>query len=213
MGRSIRKVVLRFRGPDFRFLANAGKLRGWVDSSDDGKLDSKENFRREAGEQVLTCPDPASVVSLVADLAERGYELVFASPPTKIFKGDGRPISEMCFVFTSTKDVKLTAEHRERLSRAQDALGLLVKEAIWSAIGFLNPAYTAGRRLDGVVDGNVILSHRVSIVDRDGDPVLVWPRDEVGDRMTDKGKVVLRGQYTLHFTGETLLKERVPVKD
>jgi len=152
----------------------------------------KERKKRASGEQLIALPkgSACSLESLPTGLSASDFVLADAYSQKRNKAGKVYdPYWMVRFIFVR-KDVY---EDRSRYAEVRNlhlrSLEEMISSAFWKVRGFLNPYFRDGELLEGEFQVSINLEHRQPTVNENGSPVLRWPRDEKGRKITSGDKI------------------------
>ena len=138
------------------------------------------------GSMIIAPVGKCSLVEFIRELNVSGYEMVDAFYKKRIDAknaNDKKKYHMVRFLFAYRDFVKLSDEFKE----AQDTIGTelqrLCEDAIWRVRSFLNPFYKDGKMISGQCAVSINLEARQPLFYPDGQPVMLWQKDENGKRI------------------------------
>jgi hypothetical protein len=137
------------------------------------------------GEVIIKPIENVSLVEFLDNL-EVGYELVDAFYQPRIDPKDprGNRIYHMVrFLFARRKYVELSDEFKEVRSTIHAELRKICEQAMWRVRAFLNPFFMDDEEVLGQRALSINLEARKPLFHPDGQLVMVWQKDERGNRV------------------------------
>lgn len=168
---------------------------------------------RSSGTQIVSPIENCTLVEFLGELDSAGYRLVDAFYKERIDAKDTRckrKYHMVRFLFAHPDFVKISDEFKKVDGSIHDELLKICLSALWRVRAFSNPFYENGEEVanQGVISIN--LEARNPLNHPDGQPVMVWQKDERGNRMGD-APLPLVPQYSLHLGENSVVISVVPV--
>jgi hypothetical protein len=140
----------------------------------------KEEVR---GEQFLEPIEKVDCSSLPPDLASIGF--VLADAFTEIREKKGRQYAVVQFIFSDIKYANCSEEFLANRPLIEEALRLLLEQGMWRVRAFLNHLFKDREIIEEKYAISINLDARMPLVDKNGDPLIRWQKDESGNRIGD----------------------------
>ncbi len=143
---------------------------------------------RSNGFVVIEPTAKCSLVKFPGELEAAGYELVNAFCEERIDGKDARGKRTYYMVrllFARSEFVDISAEFREVRDTIRAGLQELCESAMWRVRAFSNPFFMDGEEIPGQRAVSINLEAREPLFRPDGQPVVVWQKDERGERVGD----------------------------
>lgn len=136
------------------------------------------------GVQVLEPVQNVSLADILEDLEGADYQLVVALHQERTHPKDPRRKFQMVrFEFTRREFVYISKEFKAVRDVIRADLKEMCRTALWRVRTFLNPLYRNGEEVDGQYALSINLEARQPLSQPDGRPVMVWQKDEKGERV------------------------------
>ena len=132
---------------------------------------------RSTGFMIIQPTERCSLAEFVDNLKEAGFQLIDAFCKERI--NPGKP-SYYAVRFTFSQVVE---EPSKEIGGAIDGLKTITQEALWRIRAFDNPLYKDGQEVDGQRAISINLEVRQPLCLSDGQPITVWQKDSVGNRV------------------------------
>ena len=183
---SVPLVMLQFS------FSNINVVPKWVrqEKPEDAQK-HQERIARKSSATGVTVIEPAencSANGFLDELKSAGYELVDALYQTRMNKpGTYNKVYHMVrYTFGRTRDDAVVPdEFQNALIKARDELGTLIDTAMWRVRVFSNPFYKKGEEMPDQRVASVNFEARKPLIQSDGQPVLVWQKDDAGNKIGD----------------------------
>lgn len=158
-----------------------------------------ERKHRSGGFVLIEPTEKCDLVKFLKELDEVGYILVDAFYKERIDSKDfcwTRTYHMVRFVFARRETASLSEEFKKKQCSLLSELRHICESAMWRVRAFSNPFYKNGEEIpeDRVLSIN--LETRVPLFHPDGQPVMVWQKDDRGKRLGD-APLPLRAEHTL----------------
>ncbi|MBU1179605.1 hypothetical protein KJ885_01540 [Patescibacteria group bacterium] len=202
---SVKLVSLQFS------FSNRNAVPAWLPSIDpETPAEQQARAKRNAdasGEEMIPPTEKCSLAMIVDDLEEAGYVLVDGLHQERINAKDTRRTYQMCrFVFLRRDAVEeLRDELGSTRAKITEGLGELCLLAMWRVRAFLNPLFKGSvlSKCPELFSGDepphaasINMETREPLFRPDGQPIMVWQKDENGER-TGAEKVPLSPKHCL----------------
>lgn len=179
----------------------------WIKKETD--LESDERLAREdCGDGKLFMDSEKNTVSVfdfLDDLGDDGYELVDAFNQERLSE-DLRYFYISRFVFARREYVRISEDFKNKRDIARAEFLKIAMEAMWRVKGFNNPFYEDSEKVLGEYAISLNMVARNPLVDNDGSPLYVWPKDEYGQKIIERdensrkigdAKIMVKPEYYL----------------
>ncbi|MDP1688904.1 MAG: hypothetical protein Q8L47_02125 [bacterium] len=194
LNRDVRLVLLQFN------FSNSDAVPATVKRlNPETKKESTERKSRSSGVMVIEPTLKCSIVAFLDELEEAGYEMVDAFYNERVDAKDtrGRRTYHMVrFTFARHEFVDLSDEFRGMRSAIRAELRDLCGNAMWRVRAFSNPFYIDGMESPDQRTLCINLEVRQPLFRPDGRPIMVWQKDESGNRVGD-APLPLKADYYL----------------
>lgn len=202
MAKIVRMVALQFMVSEKYLRATPEILQG-VREMEPEPRDAREvrkvmDYTSQANNMIVDPTERVAVNSLIYTLLAAGYVPVDARRQTRV-NDRGSWDHVFRFVFVQKEFVIPTEGLEERSAQILAGLRVLAERNMWRAQAFLNPYFERGAPVEGQVSIDVNFKERESLLDDNGQPILVWQKDEDGRRVGET-KVPLDPNFTLAFS-------------
>jgi len=199
---TVRLVALQFMVSEKYLRATPEILQG-VREMEPELRDAREvrkvrDYANQANNMIVDPTERVAVNSLIYTLLAAGYVPVDARRQTRV-NDRGSWDHVFRFVFIREEFVVRAEGLEERSAQLLAALQVLCEGNMWRAQAFRNPFYEKGVPAGGQVSVDVNCKARESLLDDNGQPILVWQKDETGKRMGET-KVPLDPNFTIAFS-------------
>ena len=159
--------------------------------------------RKSSGEMVITPTENSSLMEFLSDLEVAGYELVDAFYQPRVHPKNPRIIYHMArFLFARREHADPSEEFKGVRNAISAELLKICEQAMWRVRAYLNPFFTADEEVPGYHALSINLEGRKPVFLHDGQPVVVWQKDEEGNRVGDT-PLPLRPDYHLRLRIDT----------
>jgi len=150
-------------------------------------LESPEEFiarkSRVPGEQCLDSVENVGGLDFLNDLSDAGYVLVDAL--AKLQAKDGREYAVVRFIFAEENYVNSSDGFQKTKPLFEKSLRQMFCESMWRVRGFLNPFFSDGKIVNGQYVVSVNFEARKPLIDKNGNNLIQWQKNECGDRIGD----------------------------
>lgn len=147
-----------------------------------------ERKSRSSGTMVMEPTENCSVAEFIDELGAAGYELVDAFCKERLDAKDPRgqrTYHTARFVFARHEFVNISEEFKKVQGAIQAEIQEMCRAAFWRVRMFLNPFYQNGEEIADQHALSINLESRKPRFLPNGQPVLVWQKDEHGRRVGD----------------------------
>ncbi len=177
----VRMVALQFRFTNANVIPVSVKRR-----NQETQKEHVERTSRSSGIMVIEASAKCSFAGFLDELEVAGYELADAlyqeRPNTD--KTHGRYTYHMVrFLFTRSEFVECSDEFNKMRDTIRAELRSICESAVWSSQVFFNPVFKNGEATPDQYAVSINLTARQPILQPDGQPVMVWQKDENGKRV------------------------------
>ena len=153
------------------------------------------------GRQILQNVEKFNIAPIVPDLIAAGYQLVDAFAQERIHEKDPkmqRTYVMVRFVFSLNEYATPFEDFLAIRPRMMAVLQKMVDQAFWRARAYRNPFFEKGVEVANHHAISINLEARVPRFQGNGQPVVMWNKDEKGDRIGDAPEPI-SPQGELHF--------------
>ena len=188
LNRSVRLIILQFS------FSNPDLVPTILKEQELDTLESRNErkSRKGSGKMVISPTENSSLSGLLDDLKISGYELVdaFYQPRTHP-KNPHITYHMVRFVFARNEYVNISDEFKKMRGKICDELQGLCEKTMWRVRAFLNP-YSVDNRKDSEYHVlSINLEARKPLFLPDGQPVMMWEKNENGKRLGDAPKPIM----------------------
>lgn len=194
---TLRIVSLRFKVNNLK-LVPPGIREKMLRSETPAEFDARQASQARGEECILPTKD-VSCAQFLNDLAASGYIMVDAffqvlNPKYIIVRFDFVILEHFLPSDEFSQGAKVKAE-----------IGLrnMAEQNMWRIQAYLNPFFFEGREIDGQHGLAINLDSRKPLVNNDGQPVLVWEKDEQKERI-GAAPIELRPRLFLQIQGDEI---------
>jgi len=188
----MRLIVFKFRVSNMQHIPLGVEYR--EANPQESRVDSESG-----GAMVIDRRDKSSLAEVLKAIEPTEYVLVDASctpVPQKDFCSDGYMVK---FVFCRREYARSSAEFDARRQKISTGLWALCKDALWSVRIYSNPHFEDGKRVPDAYSMSINCAGRLALVDENGKPVTVWPRNAAGKPQKSGTKVPLAPEYVFRM--------------
>lgn len=192
---SFRLVILQFS------FSNPDALPKSVKRVARENLVASNKRKGSTGFVVIPPTEKCSILEFLGELESAGYELVDAFSQERINRNDpsGRRTYHMArFQFAQREFTHVSEEFKMECDIIRADLLEMCQTALWRVRGFSNPFYKDGEEVPDVRTLSINLEVRTPLFHPDGKPVMVWPKDEKGERIGNT-PIPLKAEDQLHL--------------
>ena len=161
-----------------------------------------------SGQLVIEPTEKCSITTVFTGVESTGYELVDAFHQERIDPKDPtgkRRYHMVRFQFARSETAQISDEFRAIRDQIHYELQDICGNAHWRVRAFLNPLYRNGEEVQGKNAVSINFEARSPLFRPDGTPVLVWQKDEGGNRFgnapvppkANRDLVVVNGEVSL----------------
>lgn len=180
---SVRLISLQFS------FSNPNAIPQVVKQLDQETSDEREERKsRSTGVMVIEPNEKCSLVKFLEELEIAGYEIVDAFCKERIKPNDPRgtvTYHMVRFLFARREFTELSEGLEKVRETIRTELREMCRVAMWRVRAFSNPFYMNGEEVAEYRTLSINLESRVPFFLPDGQPVVVWPKDEGGERIGD----------------------------
>lgn len=204
LDKSVRTVILQFSFSNPNVVPASVRCRRKRETP-------KEQSKRKShpsGTLIIEPTMNCKMSSFFGELLEEGYELVDASFQERVhLKNKKQVYYAVRFVFCRKEFAKPTEEFKQKRDDiCFNGLGRICNEALWRIRVYLNPFYENGEEIIGQKSVSINLEARSPLINKNGQPILRWTKDENGKRIGDQPMCSQRIDCSLHcFRGKIQL--------
>lgn len=196
---SVRMVMLQFS------FSNSKIVPRWVwEKSFEKWGEWKERKNNEGtGETAIPPTKNCSLIKFLDELEIAGYKMVDALYQPRTDPKDNsrkRKYHMVRFIFVRREYLEELPEgFKNAQKNIHDELRKMCKEAMWRIRVFLNPFFQDNEEVPGHHALSINLELRTPLVQSDGQPVVVWQKDNQDNRIGD-APLPLKPDHYLHIT-------------
>lgn len=165
-----------------------------------------ERKSHSSGILVIEPTEKCSLVEFLGELETAGYEMVDAFYKERIDPKDprGKRTYHMVrFLFAHHEFMGLSDEFKKVRDNMRTALSEMCRVAMWRVRSFSNPFYNNGKEIPDQCAVSINLEARQPLFRPDGQPIMVWQKDENGERIGDT-PILLKADYCLQIMGDAI---------
>ena len=197
---SVRLVALQFSFSNINIVPEILQERELDTTADRNERKAREG----SGEMVIMSTENSSLVKFLNDLEASGYELVDAFYQPRVHPKNPRILYSMVrFLFARREYVDLSDEFRKTRDVTYAELRKICEQAMWRVRAYLNPCFKDNEEVPGQHALSVNLEGRKPLFLPDGQPVVVWQKDEEGNRVGD-APLPLKPDHSLRIVDEVV---------
>lgn len=201
MGKNIRFVVVQFSFSNIDVVPLIFKKLG-------AKAPDRYVNHDGVGKLQIEPTENCSVEDVVGQIEQEGFEMVDAFfQPRQIKRKDSEGYNNFYivrFVFCRTEFANVSEKFKEVRQMVRNAFLSLGKLAMWRVRGYLNPCFDEGEKIRGQNSVSLNFDARKPLFLRDGTPVLVWNRNDKGEKIGCMAPR-LQPKHRLHVSKEAIL--------
>ncbi len=205
LNNSVRMIMLQFS------FSNIKIVPPWISELETehcGEREERKNCEGK-GKMVISEIENCSLEKFVSDLKKAGYNLMDASYQKRLDPKDSqkRRVYHMVrFIFVRREyiDFSETKTFDEMLrDKIFKELQKICVQAMWRVRGFINPFFQNNQAVPKYSALSINMEAREPLTQSNGQPVVVWQKDDSNSRISDKPFPIKPSHY-LYITDNTI---------